>query len=58
VTEAISAVEFSDDEIKNHWARNATIKANEGTWMHLCCELYLNGDPVDESVPEMILFKR
>ena len=58
VGDAISALEFTDDEIKEHWARNATIKANEGTWMHLCCELYLNRDPIDETVPEMILFKR
>lgn len=36
--------------------RNRTVAANQGTWMHLQMELWLNRHPVDSTTPEMRLF--
>ena len=47
--------ELDDDEIKEQWRRNRDESANRGTWTHLQCELFLNGDAVNLDKPELLL---
>ena len=54
----IDEICFSADEIKAMWLRNRTEGANRGTWMHLCYELWLNGEHVPFMTSEMMLFAK
>lgn len=50
---------MTPEEIKDMWARNAKLAANQGTWTHLQCECILNGGAVPDGAGsmEMQLFR-
>ncbi|CAJ1351459.1 unnamed protein product, partial [Effrenium voratum] len=50
---------MTPEEIKDMWARNAKLAANQGTWTHLQCECVLNGGAVADGAGsmEMQLFR-
>ena len=50
---------MTPEEIKDMWARNAKLAANQGTWTHLQCECILNGGAVADGAGsmEMQLFR-
>lgn len=56
ISESITEVAFTDDEIKLSWDRNRQDAANRGTWFHLQAELWLNRDHCYFGGPEMGLF--
>jgi len=58
LTETLSRVALSPDQIKHMWDLNRDIAANMGTWMHFTFEAYLNRMPIPEDGVEMGLFLR
>lgn len=56
ISDSITKVAFTDDEIKLSWDRNRQDAANRGTWFHLQAELWMNRDRCYLGGPEMGLF--
>ena len=58
VEDIVRGIALTAEEIKAKWKAGGSSAANQGTWMHLQFELYLNLCDVPHDTPEMKLFLR
>ena len=58
VEDIVRGIALTPEEIKVKWKAGGSAAANQGTWMHLQFELYLNRCDVPDDTPEMNLFLR